>query len=113
MRWRQKYDKATGKSEFVPIDDAARRQADMGHAVHGDIEAFVSPVDGSVISDRKGLREHNKRNNVVNAAEFSPEHYEKAAKERARVYTGEKTSEEKQRRGEEINNIINHLQQQG
>lgn len=85
----------------------------MGHAIHGDITPFVSPVDGSVISDRKGLREHNKRNNVVNADEFSPEHYEKAAKERARTYTGEKTREETYARRCEMNEIINHLQQQG
>ena len=35
-----------------------------------DIEPFVSPVDGSVIGSRSALRRHNKRNNVVNAAEF-------------------------------------------
>ena len=29
-------------------------------------EAFVSPVDGSVIESKRALREHNKRNNVVN-----------------------------------------------
>jgi hypothetical protein len=68
MRWRQTLNEETGKYEFIPADDAAR-QNNMGHAIHGDIKEFVSPVDGSVISDRKGLREHNKRNNVVNFAE--------------------------------------------
>lgn len=29
-------------------------------------EAFKSPVDGSIISCERELREHNKRNNVVN-----------------------------------------------
>lgn len=28
--------------------------------------AFVSPVDGSVIENKRALREHNKRNGVVN-----------------------------------------------
>ena len=32
-------------------------------------EAFQSPVDGSVISCERDLREHNKRNNVVNIHE--------------------------------------------
>jgi hypothetical protein len=68
MRWVQRLNEETGKYEFIPVDDAARQNS-MGLAIHGDIKAFVSPVDGSVISDRKGLREHNKRNNVVNLAE--------------------------------------------
>lgn len=29
-------------------------------------EAFVSPVDGTVISNKRELQEHNKRNGVVN-----------------------------------------------
>jgi hypothetical protein len=29
-------------------------------------ESFVSPVDGSLITNKRGLREHNKRNGVVN-----------------------------------------------
>jgi hypothetical protein len=37
--------------------------------VKGNFEAFVSPVDKSVISTDRELREHNKRNNVVNVHE--------------------------------------------
>ena len=96
-----------GSSEFVEI---VSQSSGSSAAVHGDIDAFVSPIDGSIISDRKGLREHNKRNGVVAASEFSMGYYEDKAKERARLYTGEKTQAEKQRRGEEINNIINHLE---
>jgi len=105
MRWRQ--DKVTGK--LIPIDQAARAQGRSPHIL-GDIESFVSPVDGTVITDRAQLREHNKRNNVVNAGEFSQEFYDRKAKERARLYTGEQTTAEKQQRGEEINNIIDHLE---
>jgi len=104
-RWKQC--NKTGK--FIPIDDSARK-LEGSAAIHGIIEPFVSPIDGSIISDRKGLREHNKRNGVVAASEFSMGYYEDKAKERARLYTGEKTQAEKQRRGEEINNIINHLE---
>jgi len=102
MRWRQSLNEQTGKYEFIPVDEAARRQAGMGSAIHGDIEAFVSPVDGTVISDRKGLREHNKRNNVVSAEEFSPEYYEKKGKERADFYNGKYTKKESHRRKAEI-----------
>ena len=67
MRWRQSLNEETGKYEFIPIDESARHFG--GSAIHGDIQSFVSPVDGSVISDRRQLREHNKRNGVVNFAE--------------------------------------------
>ena len=81
--------------KLIPIDESAiqaDRIARGGRAaIHGDIEAFVSPVDGTVISDRKALREHNKRNNVVNADEFTPEFYARKAKERADFYQGKRS----------------------
>ena len=43
-------------------------------AVHGfipDIADFVSPVDGSIVRGRAGLREHNIRNNVVNTLDLA------------------------------------------
>jgi hypothetical protein len=68
MRWVQRLNEETGKYEFQPIDEAARSH-NRSAAIHGDITSFVSPVDGSVITDRAQLRAHNKRNNVVNLAE--------------------------------------------
>jgi len=97
-RWRQ--DSKTGK--LIPIDEAAAVRDAGGVAVHGDIQPFVSPVDGSVISDMKQLREHNKRNNVVNAAEFTPEFYAEKAAERARLHQGEHTKAEKHARKQEL-----------
>jgi hypothetical protein len=107
-RWRQC--RHTGK--FIPVDESARRAAaaSSGVAVHGDIEPFVSPVDGSVISDRKQLREHNKRNNVVNADEFSPEYYEQKAKERAKFYNRERTKKEIRDDRMKIYETINQLE---
>lgn len=89
-RWRQTTDPETGKSKFVPIDDEARRID--GHFVQGDISSFVSPIDGSVISDRKQYREHCEKHGVVPAGEFSKEHYERKAQERADHYEGRKSS---------------------
>lgn len=37
--------------------------------VFGKFDAFVSPVDGSVIRGKRELQEHNKRNNVVSMAD--------------------------------------------
>lgn len=108
-RWRQ--DRETG--ELVPIDETAARQSG-GHAVvHGDIESFVSPVDGTVISDRKQLREHNKRNNVVCADEFSPEHYQRKMKEQEAFFTGKHSKEETFKRKQEIYNSIIRAERNG
>lgn len=98
-RWRQ--DRETGK--LVPIDEAAARK-DAGVAIHGPIESFVSPLDGTVITDRGQLRDHMKQHNVVHSAEFSPEFLEEKRRERERLYKGEHTSEEKFRRKQEIYN---------
>ena len=104
-RWRQVI-KEDGTSEFVEISTS--RPTHHSAAIQGDIEPFVSPVDGSVISDRKQLREHNLRNNVVNTAEFNPEFLERKRKERERLHSGEHTPQETLARKREINEIINH-----
>jgi len=95
-----------GSSTLVEI--GASRPTHHTAAIQGDIEPFVSPVDGTVISDRGQLREHNKRNNVVNTAEFNPEFLERKRKERERLHSGEHTPQEKLARKREINEIINH-----
>lgn len=65
------------RRSFVQIDgklyergvDAIPEPERAFPAIIGDIEPFVSTVDGSVIGSRRDLREHNARNNVVLAAE--------------------------------------------
>jgi len=97
-----------GTSRFVEVgksDPAATL------AIQGDIESFVSPLDGkTVITDRKQLRDHMRKHNVVHASEFSDEFLAKKRAERERLYTGEHTPAEKQRRKEEIHRIIDHLE---
>ena len=89
-----------GSSTFVEICQS--RSGNHSAAVQGDIETFVSPVDGSVISDRKQLREHNLRNNVVSADEFSKEFYDSKAKERERHYTEGPPPEQRQQTRQHI-----------
>ena len=57
-----------------------RRGHDPG--IMPDIEPFVSPVDGSVISSRSQLRVHNRVHDVTNAADFSPEYRARKKQER-------------------------------
>jgi len=101
-RWKQVWNKELGKSEFIPVDEAAARRDLSGASIHGDITPFVSPIDGSVISDRKQLREHNKRHNVVNTHEFGTEHWDIKRKERERFFNGEHTPQESLRRKQEL-----------
>ena len=112
MRWRQKFNEQTQKSEFIPIDESARKR-DGGSAIHGDIQSFVSPVDGSVISDRRQLREHNKRNNVVNYHEFDTTEQNRRAEANKRLHSGEHTPQEQLARKQEIYENIMRQERKG
>lgn len=59
------------------------------HMIMPDIEAFVSPIDGSVVGSRSRLREHERRHGVTNASDFTQE-WKKAAEKRADYYTEDK-----------------------
>ena len=103
MRWRQ----CRHTGQFIPIDDAARKQDEShGIIVRGNFDAFVSPVDGTVIDSHRALEQHNKRNNVVNAAEFSPEFLADKRKERERFFEGKHSREEALNRKREIYETI-------
>lgn len=47
--------------------ESARRRGPM---ISRDLPDFVSPIDGSVVSGRRGLREHCRRHDVVPTAEL-------------------------------------------
>ena len=77
----------TGK--LVPSHEVDWPREPRGNVVSimPDIESFVSPVDGSVITSRSRLREHNARNDVVNIKEFDGV-WEAAEKKRRNVLAG-------------------------
>jgi len=108
-RWRQ--DSKTG--ELIRIDGEAQKQKVSGLDSGGGIfpgakpfEAFVSPVDGSLIRNGRELEDHNRRNGVVSANEFSDDYYKRKADERARVLNAQHSREEQYRRRQEIYNAI-------
>ena len=111
-RWVQVWNEELGKSEFIPRDEAAARSDLSRIAIHGDITPFVSPVDGSVISDRKQLREHNKRHNVVNLDEFGTDHWDNKRKEREKFFNGEHTPQESLKRKQEIWEIVHRAERE-
>lgn len=78
--------------EVSPTDE----QSPRAHQVIKDIEPFKSPVDGSIIVGRRSLREHNKRNNVTNVADFK-DTWKEAADERRKFFEGNKSYDRKDR----------------
>jgi hypothetical protein len=71
---------------MIEVSMAPARRISDSAMIMPDIPDFVSPVDGSVVHGRKSLAEHNRRNNVTNAADFTNE-WKHKAKERASFYT--------------------------
>lgn len=83
MRRRYRQDPKTLEMVEITNDTPSR-----GLIIMGDIEPFVSTVDGSVVSGRAALRAHNKRNNVTNPADFKDE-WAKARERREAFFKGD------------------------
>ena len=96
--------------ELVPRDEYVRPK-EASHAIFNDLEGFVSPIDGEVITDRKRLREHMRKHGVVHQAEFDGQ-WSEAAQKRAAFYEGRSNQEEAFKRKQAINEIINHHEAQ-
>jgi hypothetical protein len=109
-RYRQVYNEKEERYELIPVDAAARRREGIDISVKGNFDAFVSPVDGSLIKNHRDLEDHNRRNNVVNSAEFSPEWYAKKRAEREKVFTGERSREQVLKDRQFINEQINRFE---
>ena len=84
----------TGKLVRAEDVDWPRYRFKRSYQIMPDIDPFVSPVDGSVVSSRSTLRAHNDRNDVVNFHEFDG-HWEKKAKERADFMNGKSKEHKK------------------
>ncbi len=87
--------------KLIPAEDYIRPSS-SAPSVHGDIESFVSPVDGSVITDRKQLREHNLKHGVVSWNEYTPEYLEKQKNKRKDFFDGKSSKQETLKRRQQI-----------
>jgi hypothetical protein len=81
---RKRFRWSSEKQALVPIEE---HRSDDHTMIMPDIEEFVSPVDGSVISSRSRLREHNRKYGVTNTSDYKEE-WKKRAQDRADVFTG-------------------------
>lgn len=83
----------TGK--LVPRETLAPTPRPNAPMVMKGHEPFKSPIDGSIISTRQQLADHNKKHGVTNVSDYSPGYIEKKARER--VNAGEKMIKETRR----------------
>ena len=67
---------------FVPRETYTRPDDVNAPKVLKPIEAFKSPIDGSIISDRGKLAKHNRKHGVTNVADYSQSFLEKRAAQR-------------------------------
>lgn len=67
-------------------------------AVYGDIEEFVSPVDGSRITSRSHLRTHNAKHGVTDSRDYSHEFMLSRSHKRIAEMTGQTTAAKQERR---------------
>jgi hypothetical protein len=62
-------DPITGK--LIPKGEYVRARPTSAY-IQGDIDNFVSPIDGTTITDRGQLRRHMDEHGVTNSQDYSP-----------------------------------------
>lgn len=92
--------------KLVPKEEYYQQQAEAeSPTVLKPIEEFRSPVDGSVISDRGQLREHNKRHGVTDMRDYGDNYFQRKESERQAILKGN-TKEAKRERVETIKRVM-------
>jgi hypothetical protein len=65
--------------------------------VQKNLDEFKSPIDGSIISCRSQLRDHNKKHGVTDIRDYGHQHFETRGKEMYREKTGDNPQAKKER----------------
>jgi hypothetical protein len=73
------------------------RLAANAPAVQKNIEPFKSPIDGSIISCRSQLRQHNKKHGVTDIRDYGEQHFAKRGEEMYRERVGETPQAKRER----------------
>ena len=88
-------DPVTGK--LVPKHEYTRRPDNASASIQGDIEPFVSPIDGQTITSRSILRQHHAAHGVTDSRDYSHEYMLDRSSKRINAALGQ-TAEAKQER---------------
>lgn len=83
--------------KLIPANEYHRDEGQKGPLICADIEPVLSPIDGSVITTREQLRQHNKRHGVTDSRDYSASWFEKKKNERDRVLRGDTESARRDR----------------
>lgn len=82
-------DKETGK--FIELHEWVEKYGADPRSntnIIKSLEAFKSPIDGSIINTRQDLANHNQKHNVTNIADYGAGHFEKRGAEMADIARG-------------------------
>lgn len=82
-------------NKLIPVEEYRRPQ--NGITIIGDIEPFISPVDGSLISSRSQLRDHNRRHSVTDQRDYGSDWFKRKARERTEELQSTTTAAKKER----------------
>jgi hypothetical protein len=88
-------DPVTGK--LIPKEEW-HGQRSGGISIQGDLEPFVSPIDGRVISSRSHLRSHNSQHGVTDSRDYSQEFMLDRSGKRISEMTGQTPAAKQERR---------------
>lgn len=92
----------SGQNKLVPRDEYTGPNAgDEFAGMLKPLDPFTSPVDGTVITCRSKLRDHNRKHGVTNVADYGEGYFERRGKEKYNDMTGN-TREAKNERVETI-----------
>lgn len=83
--------------KLIPKEEFYGGQQRNAPEIMPDIEAFKSPIDGSVISSRSALRQHNKRHEVTNIQDYGPEWFKRKEAERQQAMQMQRPQDKKER----------------
>lgn len=111
-RYRQVLNEESGKYELIELGRFSP-ETSSGMIINREIDTFVSPIDGEVISSRRQYDDHCRKHNVVPTAEFSKEFFDRKARERAKLFTGERSKKETLARKREIYETIMRAERNG
>jgi hypothetical protein len=93
--------------EMELVSETRTAPGSRGVLICPDISPFKSVVDGTVITGRRALREHNKRNDVTFTEDFKGD-WDRKTKERDSMYSGDPKFDRKRRLSHIINAVEKH-----
>ena len=88
-------DPITGK--LIPKEEWSGQRAG-GVAIQGDIDPFISPIDGRTISSRSHLRAHNSQHGVTDSRDYSKDFMRDRSDKRIAEMTGNTKAAQSERR---------------